>query len=359
MPVNSFDKLSIYRHAAILVSVCLILIGCLIVLEPSLPALLLAIIFCVSTWPAFRWLQRRLDNRVSIAAFVMTVLLAAFFVLPLVVLGSSMVENFHSLIRYFYETASTGPRQLPEWIGGLPVVGSHIEQSWENFTADRARMQETIRQFAKPVSEWLLVLGTGIGRGVVQVGFGVFISFFLFQNGATLVSRIRRASERLGGKGSLRFLAVTESTMMSLVYGILGTALVLGILSTVAFFITGVPGAPFLGLLTFLLGILPGGPPLVLFPVTLWLFYMGSIGKGIFMGLWAMGSMGLIDLAIRPYLISMGSKMPMILILLGVFGGVIAFGFIGLFIGPALLSVAYAMFNEWSNEEGMERIAND
>jgi predicted PurR-regulated permease PerM len=205
----------------------------------------------------------------------------------------------------------------------------------------------------------LLVIGAGVGRGVVQLAFGVFIAFFLFQKGEGLVDRMRRVSKRIGGEGSQRLWSVTESTMISLVYGILGTALILGIVSTVAFIIAGVPGAPVLGLLTFLSGIIPGGPPLVLFPVTAWLFYMGSVGQGIFMLLWSLGSMWLIDLAIRPYLISMGSKMPMILVLLGVFGGVIAFGFIGLFIGPALLSVAYAMFNEWSNEEGMERITNE
>jgi predicted PurR-regulated permease PerM len=357
LTLDTFDKLSIYKHAAILVSVCLILLGCLIVLEPFLPALLLAVIFCVSTWPAFRWLKQRLDNRTNIAAVVMTVLLAAFFVAPLIVLGSSMVENFHSLMRYISDTASTGPRQLPDWIGALPMVGPHIEQSWESFTSDRAHVQETIRQFAKPASEWLLVFGTGLGHGIVQVGFGVFISFFLFQNGGMLVGRIRNLSERFGGKGSRRLLTVTESTMMSLVYGILGTALVLGVLATVAFYNAGVPGAPFLGLLTFLLGIVPSGPPLVLIPVTLWLFYMGNIGMGIFMAVWSLACMGTIDLVIRPYLISRGAKMPMILILLGVFGGVIAFGFIGLFIGPALLSVAFAMITEWSQTE--EQVAND
>ncbi len=357
MRIDSFDKSSIYKYAAVLVSVGLILFGCLIVLSPFLPALLLAVIFCVSTWPAFQWLQRRMNNRTGAAAFLMTLMLAAFLLAPLIFLGSSLVENFHALVRYALDAAASGPHELPSWITSMPVVGPHLQSNWESFTADRERMNETMRQYVKPVTGWLIVMGSGIGHGVLQVALGVFISFFLFQNGIMLIGRLRALIEKFGGTVSLRILAVTESTMISLIYGILGTALIIAVISTICFYIAGVPGAPFLGLLTFLLGIVPGGPPLVLIPVTVWLFYMGSIGMGIFMAAWLLASIGLTDVVIRPYFISLGTKMPVILILLGVFGGVIAFGFIGLFIGPALLSVAYAMITEWSQTE--EQIVND
>jgi predicted PurR-regulated permease PerM len=348
-PSSANDR--IYRHVTVIASVGLILFGCLTVLKPFLAALMLAVIFCTSTWPAFDWLQRKLKGRSTLAAFLMTILLAALFVLPLVFLGSSLVESFHTLMSYVFRAAQTGPYTLPAWVTGLPVVGARVQQGWASFTGDRARMTQALREVAGPTTEWLLLFGGGVGHGILQVALGVFISFFLFCHGKTLVVRVQALVVRFVGPGALRFLTVTERTMMSLVYGILGTALVLGVLSTIAFYIADVPGAPFLGLLTFLFAIIPGGPPFVLFPVAVWLFYMGRIGMGVFMAVWALASMGLVDMAIRPYFISLGSKMPLVLILLGVLGGVISFGFIGLFIGPALLSVAYAMISEWSQAE--------
>ncbi len=346
------DKIAIYKYAAIIVSVGLIMLGCLIVLLPFLPALLLAAIFCISTWPAFRWLQTRLRGHDRLAASLMTALLAVCFVAPLVFLGSSLADSFSSMLAKITQALQQqGPAELPVWIQTLPFLGAHIEESWHNFITDRAHITQNLRQYASPVSEWLIVLGTGIGHGIIDLALGIFISYFFFRHGPVVISRLRNLIERFGGKVSLHFLSITESTMISLVYGILGTALVLGTLATVGFYIADIPGAPFLGLLTFLLGIVPGGPPLVLIPVTLWLFYEGQTGMGIFMGAWSATIIIVMDLIIRPYFISLGSKMPLILVLLGVFGGVISFGFIGLFIGPALLSVAYAMITEWSQKE--------
>jgi predicted PurR-regulated permease PerM len=145
-------------------------------------------------------------------------------------------------------------------------------------------------------------------------------------------------------------MQVSVNTVIGVVYGILGTALVLGALSTIGFWIAHIPGAPFLGLVTFLLGIIPGGPPFLLVPLTIWLLTEGHIGAGIFMGLWSLAIVFLLDMVIRPYLISKGSKMPLLLVLLGVFGGVASFGFIGLFIGPALLAIAAALTAELSQK---------
>lgn len=351
MPFETADRIAIYKDAAIIALVGLIVLGCLIVLKPFMPALLLALIFCISTWPAFRWLQGRLNGRTGLAALLMTVFLAACFVAPLLFLGSSLVESFRALVWRIVHALQSEPHELPALIQSIPFIGQHLDESWRGFTSDKEHMAQNLRLYIGPVSEKLILLAGGIGHGVIELALGVFISFFMFRHGSSVVSRLRSIIGRFGGRISLHVLQICEATMMSIVYGILGTALVLGALATMAFYIADVPGAPFLGLLTFLLGIIPGGPPLVLAPVTVWLFYQGQIGMGVFMALWSVGMVVILDLIIRPYFISLGSKMPLILVLLGIFGGVISFGFIGLFIGPALLSVAYAMFREWSQTE--------
>jgi predicted PurR-regulated permease PerM len=115
----------------------------------------------------------------------------------------------------------------------------------------------------------------------------------------------------------------------------------------VGFAIAGVPGAALLGLLTFLLSALPVGPPLIWIPATLWLFHEGSTGWAIFMLIWGLG-VSSVDNVVKPWIISQGSSMPFILIFFGVLGGAMAFGVIGVFLGPTLLAVAYRMIDEWS-----------
>ena len=115
----------------------------------------------------------------------------------------------------------------------------------------------------------------------------------------------------------------------------------------IGFVIAGVPGAGVLALLTFFLSVVPVGPPLVWLPAALWLFNQGSTGWGIFMLIWGVG-VSSVDNVVKPWIISQGSAMPFLLIFFGVIGGALAFGFIGVFIGPTLLAVGYRLVAEWS-----------
>jgi len=131
------------------------------------------------------------------------------------------------------------------------------------------------------------------------------------------------------------------------VYGILGTAFVQAIMAGAGFLIAGVPGAAFLGLLTFFLSVVPVGPPLIWIPAALWLFHQGSTGWAIFMIVWGF-LVSSVDNVVKPWLISQGSAMPFLLIFFGVLGGAMTFGFIGVFIGPTLLAVGYRLVAEWA-----------
>jgi predicted PurR-regulated permease PerM len=103
-----------------------------------------------------------------------------------------------------------------------------------------------------------------------------------------------------------------------------------------------------LGIVTFLLSLIPMGPPLVWIPATAWLAWKGEYGMAVFLGIWGTFIISGVDNVLKPYLISRGGNLPLVIVLLGVFGGLIAFGFIGLFIGPTLLAVAYSLLTDWS-----------
>ena len=160
--------------------------------------------------------------------------------------------------------------------------------------------------------------------------------------------RLDRILDRVAGQNGRHLLRVAGSTVRGVVYGILGTSLVQAVLAAVGFLIAGVPGVSLLALLTFFASVVPiFGTTLIWLPVALWLFAQGATGWGIFMVIWGL-AVGNIDNFIRPLLISQGSSLPFILILFGVLGGALTFGFIGVFLGPTLLAVGFRLMDEWT-----------
>ncbi len=142
-------------------------------------------------------------------------------------------------------------------------------------------------------------------------------------------------------------MQLVGGTVHRVVNGILGTAAAQGVLAMIGLMIAGVPGALGLALLTFALSLIPVGPPLVWIPSTIWLVLQQEYGYTIFMGLWGLFVISGVDNILKPYLISRGGDLPLVVVLLGVFGGLLAFGFMGLFLGPILLAVAYNLIRDW------------
>jgi predicted PurR-regulated permease PerM len=187
-----------------------------------------------------------------------------------------------------------------------------------------------------------------MGEGILYLSLSVFMSFFLYQDGATLSARLEALFTRVGGKQAPELFRIARDTIKSVVYGIIGTALAQGFLAGTGFLIAGVPGVLLLGVLTCILSLIPLGPPLIWAPAAIWLFQKGELGWSIFLALWGMLVVSAVDNVLKPYFISRGSHLPFILVFLGVLGGVMAFGLLGIFLGPTLLAIAYALFREWS-----------
>ena len=150
-------------------------------------------------------------------------------------------------------------------------------------------------------------------------------------------------------------LGIINNTVRSVMYGLLGTALAQGLVATIGFAIAGVPAALLLGVATAILSLVPVGPPLIWGGAAIWLFYQGTVGWGIFMLLWGFFLISGVDNVVKPLLISHGSHLPFILVLFGVMGGVLAFGFVGIFIGPTLLAVGLSLIQEWAASNRLGR----
>jgi predicted PurR-regulated permease PerM len=176
----------------------------------------------------------------------------------------------------------------------------------------------------------------------------------VFRRGTELADALTAALTRMIGPRARQFLDVAGGTITGVVYGILGTALAQGILAGLGFLVVGVPGALFLGLLTFFLSLIPMGPPLVWIPAVVWLFAEDRYASGVFLAIWGLFVISGIDNIIKPYLISRGSRLPFVLVFLGVIGGVLAFGFIGVFLGPVLLALGFTLLTAWARGERID-----
>lgn len=204
-------------------------------------------------------------------------------------------------------------------------------------------------RFLAKTYQWMLAIGLAVGQGVAQVLISAFLAFFLLRDSVTLSARLGVVVQRLAGERGRHLIQVAGATVRGVIYGILGTALAQSVVAWLGFWVAGVPGAVLLAVLTFFFAVVPFGPPMIWVPASLWLFANEMPGMGAFMLLWGGLAISSVDNILRPFLISQGSKMPFALIFCGVIGGALAFGLVGVFLGPTLLAVVYRLIDEWSS----------
>jgi predicted PurR-regulated permease PerM len=339
----------------------LLVIGTVMVIRPFIISLILAAVLAYASWPVYEWLLARLRNCSGAAATAMTLLLLLTLVTPFAVMGISLADNAVELLQRLYITLQQPLPPPPAWLERLPLAGDYLHDNWlelmqEEEGALLLQLREQLQQL--PLRDWAIAAGGALVYGVVLISFSVLICFFFYRDGPAITARVQAVMERLTGHRALGLITVTAGTVSRVVNGILGTALAQSVLASIGFWVAGVPGAMLLGLLTFFLSIVPMGPPLVWVPVVLWLYSQGQTGMAIFMLAWGL-LVSSIDNFIKPYLISRGGTLPLLLVFMGVLGGLFAFGFIGVFLGPVILAVTYALLSEWINPKAVSVTGTD
>jgi predicted PurR-regulated permease PerM len=237
----------------------------------------------------------------------------------------------------------------PLWLKGLPLVGERLEGVWKEVGRDTPKLIEMVKPFIKSLLGSIISAGTGMARIILLTILSLIFFFFLLKEGRSIRIHLEKMAVRLAGEKGRHLLLVAGTTMRSVVYGILGAAIVQAIMAIFGLWISGVPNPVFIGTVAGVFALIPIGLiQVVLLPAAAWLiFYKGQIGWGIFLAIWSFTVIGNIDNVIRPMLISRGAKIPFLVILLGVLGGIAAGGIIGLFVGATLLAVFYTILKEW------------
>ncbi|MGH8451564.1 AI-2E family transporter [Pseudomonas sp.] len=325
------------------------------VMAPFWSALFWGAVLAFASWPLMRLLTRWLGGRESLAAGILTLCWMLLVAVPLVWLGFNLADHVRDAVGLIKDIQVDGLPAAPTWLGSIPFVGERLVATWDSIDQQGAALMVSIKPYLGQVGNWLLARSAQIGGGILELTLSLVFVFFFYRDGPRLAVFVHRLLERLIGERAGYYIELVAGTVQRVVNGVIGTAAAQALLALIGFLIAGVPGALVLGIVTFLLSLIPMGPPLVWIPATAWLAWKGDYTYAVFLGVWGTFIISGVDNVLKPYLISRGGNLPLVIVLLGVFGGLIAFGFIGLFIGPTLLAVAYSLLTDWSTTQAQGR----
>ncbi|OGR33408.1 MAG: hypothetical protein A2091_04435 [Desulfuromonadales bacterium GWD2_61_12] len=351
------EKHDIARSTLSVLCIVLLLVATLWVLRPFLPSLIWATMIVVATWSLMLRLEKWFWGKRSWAVFAMTIFMLLLLIVPVFAAVYTVMTNSARLSEWVKRLGGAGFPTPPEWLQSLPLVGAPMSEAWRQFAGGGFdAIVQRFTPYAGDATNWALTKAGGIGLIFVQLLLTVVIAAILFSKGEFAAFWLQRFASRLTSPERGVFLVrLAGQSVRAVFLGIVVTALVQAALSGFALWVTGVPFAALLAALALLLTIVQIGPFPVLLGATVWLYWSGAhVPASVLLVCTAF--IGSIDNVIRPIMIRRGVDLPMLLILSGVIGGLVAFGMIGLFVGPVLLAVTYTLVNAWIDDASTENI---
>lgn len=336
------ERIDLLLRVLLTASVC---VGCYLIVSPFLTAIIIAAILAVVTWPLFLKVRAACRERATLAATAMVSGIIVVFLIPISFLLVASAQQIPKAVRLLRAWIASG-FQVPTWISEIPFVGDWLHNELVT-TLDPHTLTDTLQKALEPAASAVLGTAVNVSNALMQLALVTFIVFFFYRDGARFGEHVKTFLNRIGGDMSGELGAILVNTTRSAVFGIIGTAMAQGVVAGIGFWIVDMPGTLLLGLAVTALSVVPIGPPLVWIPCAVWLYTQGEIGMAVFLVLWGTLAVSSVDNFLKPFLIARGTPLPLALVFLGVFGGLISFGFLGLILGPVLLSIGMALLQAW------------
>ncbi len=321
------------------------------ILWPFLPATIWATTLVVATWPIMLRVQRQLWGRRSLAVAVMTLALLVVFVAPFWLAVATIIQNFDTLVGWGSTIVAFRLPPPPAWLDDIPLFGTEIVSLWQRIRASGIdEFAAKAAPYAGSAAGWFVGALGSFGIAIVQLLLTLVIAAALYAGGDRAEAIAERFGHRLAGARGRESVRLAGQAIHSVALGVVVTALVQSVMTGFGLAMAGVPLATVLTAVTFMLCIAQLGAGLVLIPAIVWLYWSGHPGWGTFLVVWTVIILSL-DNVVRPLLMRKGAHLPLVLLLAGVIGGLIAFGLVGIFLGPVVLAVAYTLLQAWLEEE--------
>ncbi|SAL67311.1 AI-2E family transporter YdiK [Caballeronia humi] len=349
--MNARPQADIARILLIIVILSLLIFGSLYIVRPFLPALIWATMIVVATWPLMIRIEKRVGGRRWIAVTVMLAGLLVVIVLPLYGAVSTIAEHGGDIVDRAEALPDYTLPPPPRWLHEVPLAGERSAREWQRLSdAGRGGILAQVQPYAIVAAKWLLTQAGAVGVLAIHLVLTVVIAGILYAQGEAGANTVVRFATRIAAERGAAAVRLSALAIRAVALGIVVTAAVQAALGGLGLYVTGVPGAGVLTAVILILCLAQVGPALPLFSAAVWLFYHDQHIAGIALGVWTLLVI-MLDKVLRPLLIKRGVDLSLLLILTGVLGGVIAFGIVGLFIGPVILAVTFTLLQAWVNDE--------
>lgn len=317
------------------------------VISPFLVPLCWAVILVYVTWPLFMRVKRLLAGRDTVSALVMTLLLTAVIVVPLVWLFFLLKEEFSGFFLDFLPRWLETKPPLPDFAKHIPLLEQELQKILNQFDDLQALLRKKLLPWLQQYSGELFGFIGDVGFMALHLGIILLTAFFFYRDGSGLMRQVRTGMHQVLGARMEGYIGTAKETVKGVVYGIMLAAIAQATMAGLGYWAVGMRAPILLGIITMFFALIPFGAPLVWGPLSLWLIVTGEYWAGISLGAWGMLVISWIDNIVRPLVIMGATRIPFLLVLFGVFGGLTNFGFIGLFLGPVILAVSLAVWREW------------
>jgi predicted PurR-regulated permease PerM len=331
----------------------LLLVGlallCLLILAPFIAPIVWAVILAYASWPLYRRLRRLLHGYRTIAALLMTLILGLAVVVPmlwiLMLVQAELISAYQALSRYLAQ----GPQAVPNFLARIPWAGQKIQDTMDRYATDPSELTQELSAWLLSWASQLGGIVSSVGRNLVKLTLTLLTLFFFYRDGETIATQADHVVEGFFGDRLNPYVVTAGKMTRAVVYGLLITAIVQGLIAGIGYAVLGVSAPVLLGFLTGMLSVVPlVGTAIVWVPVGIYLMSVGLVWKGIVMLIWGAALVNPADNVLRPILISHATRVPFLIVLFGALGGLQAFGLVGLFTGPVVLAVAMAIWREWT-----------
>ncbi|ACM26647.1 AI-2E family transporter [Agrobacterium sp. SHOUNA12C] len=314
---------------------------------------LAAAVIGFATWPLYSDLLRRTGGNTTLAAAIAIAFIVTFLVLPIVLSAIYMAGEVREWFGWAVHVNRDGAPP-PQWILALPMVGAWLGDQWTQYIGSPGSIGELAQLISGAhignIYRAVLAAGGGAFHVILTLLFMLIALFFIYRDGSMFVRQVDLLGERILPNRWERISRVVPATISSTVMGMTLIAIGEGIVLGVAYWIAGAPSAITLGVLTGVMALVPGGAPLSMSLVSIYLIASGSLWAGIALFVWGTVELFIVDKTLRPKLVGGPIKLPFLPTFFGLVGGVKTMGFLGLFIGPVLMAIIVAIWREWIRE---------
>ena len=321
------------------------------ILRPFLPAAIWATMIVVFTWPIMTRLQSLLWHRRAPAVAIMSLLLLLIFILPFAVAASTIITNTERFVGWAQSLADFNLPPPPDWLARIPLIGPKASSLLAGAAASHLEgLPARLAPYAGTVIRWFLGQAGGLGVMFLQFMLTVAFAAVMYAYGEAAAAGALRFGHRLAGERGVQAVRLAGQAIRGVAMGVLVTAILQSAVAGIGLAVCGVPFPFILTAVIFVLCIAQIGPGLVLIPTIVWMYWSGD-------GVWATVLLAwtivvlTMDNVLRPLLIKRSAKLPLLLIFVGVVGGLMAFGLIGIFIGPVVLAVGFTLLQAWIKDD--------